>query len=81
MEEIPRLISRDGVVFSDFFESVVNESPATKQMLAAQISELTLEKELEVQTNEGVLRRNGVHIQDDDIILRPRQRLLLPRNP
>lgn len=47
-------------------------------MLSEQIRELTLSKELEIRNADGKLRRNGVHIQDDDIIKRPRQLLLLP---
>jgi hypothetical protein len=49
-------------------------------MLANAIRELTLEKELEIRTMDGSRRRNGVQINDDDIIVRPRQKLLLPFN-
>ncbi len=81
LEELPRRISAfsDGVRFGDFFNKVVNETPATKEMLAKQISKLTLEKELAVKSVSGKFRRNGVQLDDDDIIIRPRQRLLLPK--
>lgn len=81
MEQLPqRIASRsDGIRFDTFFSEVVNETPATKHMIANGISALTLEKELEVRTSDGKLRRNGVQIQDEDIILRPRQRLWFPR--
>lgn len=78
LEDIPKLINHNGVPFDKFFESKVNDSPATKQMLAEQIRELSLNKELEIRTHDGSLRRNGVQINNDDIIVRPRQRLLLP---
>jgi three-Cys-motif partner protein len=78
-DEIPRRINHDGVRFGGFFNSVVNETPATKQMLASHISELTLEKELEIRTSDGKRRRNGVQIHDDDIIVRPKQKIFLPR--
>jgi three-Cys-motif partner protein len=80
LDQLPRRIAtvKDGVPFGDFFNSVVNETPATKDMIANQISQLTLDKELEVRTKDGRRRRNGVQICDDDIIVRPRQRLLLP---
>jgi hypothetical protein len=78
-DEIPRRINHDGVRFAEFFNSVVNETPATKQMLASNITALTLEKELEIWTSEGKRRRNGVQINDDDIILRPQQKILLLR--
>jgi hypothetical protein len=48
-------------------------------MLASNITALTLEKELEIWTSEGKRRRNGVQINDDDIILRPQQKILLLR--
>lgn len=76
--EIPRRITRDGVRFCEFFDTVVNDTPATKKMIGDRISELTLEGELEIRTADGKIRRNGVQIEDDDIILRPRQNLLLP---
>jgi hypothetical protein len=80
LAQLPRRIAaaNDGVTFGDFFDSVVNETPATKNMIAHQISRLTLENELEVRAQDGTRRRNGVRIQNDDVILRPRQRLLLP---
>lgn len=78
LSEIPRLILPQGRSFSDFFDAVVNDTPATKKMLGDCIRELTLEKELEVRASDGRVRRNGVQIQDDDIILRPRQQLLIP---
>jgi three-Cys-motif partner protein len=80
LDQLPRRIAaaKDGVTFGHFFNSVVNETPATKDMIARQISQLTLEKDLEVRAQDGKRRRNGVQIRDDDIILRPRQRLLLP---
>jgi len=82
LAELPRRIAmeNDEVSFLAFFKRVVNETPATKNMLANGIRELTLEKELEVRTKDGSLRRSGVQINDDDIIVRPRQKLLLPFN-
>jgi three-Cys-motif partner protein len=80
LDGLPQRIAsnQNGIRFETFFNGVVNETPATKQMIAKGISALTLEKELEVRTSEGKLRRNGVQIQDDDIILRPQQRLWFP---
>ena len=80
MEQIPRRIAayKNGISLGAFFNSVVNETPATKQMIADGISALTLEKELEIRTRDGKKRQNGVRILDDDVILKPPQRLLLP---
>jgi len=78
LSEIPRRITPDGITFNDFFEQVVNETPATKQMIGHQIRKLTREKELEILSADGKLRKNGVQLQDSDIIRRPYRRLLLP---
>jgi three-Cys-motif partner protein len=81
LDQLPRRLNTlgDGVRFGAFFDSVVNETPATKQMIANGVRDLTIEKELEVRTSDGRKRRDGVIVQDDDIVLRPKQRLLLPR--
>jgi hypothetical protein len=78
MEQLPRRFTKEGVAFATFFDSVVNDTPATKQMLASHISELSLEKELEIWTPDGKQRQNGVQVQDDDIIRRPPQKIFLP---
>lgn len=80
LAELPRRIAMENneISFRMFFKRVVNETPATKEMLANAIRELTLEKQLEVRTKDGSLRRNGVQIDDDDVIVRPKQMLLLP---
>lgn len=76
LEQIPRRIDPHGIRFADFFEAVVNETTATKAMLASTISDLTLDKELEIWTADGKRRQNGVQLSDDDIIQRCRQRIL-----
>lgn len=79
MDEIPRLITHEGMLFEDFFNAVVNNTPATKEMLATYIGELTKENELEVCASDGRLRRRGARLRDDDVVRRPQQTLLLPR--
>lgn len=78
LEQLPKKISayKDGVSFEHFFNDVVNETPATKKMLAEQISNLSLEKEVKIKTADGASRRNGVKIADSDIIIVPRQPVL-----
>jgi three-Cys-motif partner protein len=77
--QIPPRIDRQGIRFADFFKTVVNETPATKEMLALNIRDLALEKELEIWTSGGKRRQNGVQISDDDVIRRPQQRVFLRR--
>jgi len=81
LESIPKRISelKRDISFREFCDAVVNETPATKQMLGQNISDLSREKELAIYSSDGRRRRNGVQIAVDDIIVVPRQKLLLPR--
>ncbi len=78
-EELPRrqYPFKDGVPFGKFFDLVANVTPATKTMLAEQISKLTLEKQLSIKSEKGDRKRNGVLIANDDIIICPRQKPII----
>ncbi|QDT93566.1 three-Cys-motif partner protein TcmP [Gimesia algae] len=80
LESLPRRFSefKNGISFDQFCDIVANETPATKAMLGKNISDLSREKELAIFTSDGRKRRNGVKIADDDVIVVPRQKLLLP---
>lgn len=82
LESLPRRISqlKPEISFADFCDAVANETPATKQMLGQNISDLTRENELAIYSSDGRRRRNGVRIAADDVIVVPRQKLLLPRS-
>ncbi|MDA8562849.1 three-Cys-motif partner protein TcmP [Mariniblastus sp.] len=82
LETLPQRISRlkRDITFGDFCDAVANETPATKQMLGQNISDLTCENELVIYSSDGRRRRNGVKIAPDDVIVVPRQKLLLPRS-
>lgn len=80
--ELPERLARFGetVSFKHFFQSVVNETPATKQMIALAARQLTTDHEIEVLTMDRKLRRNGVIIHDDDLLRLPAAKsLFLPR--
>ncbi|TWU62617.1 hypothetical protein V7x_43520 [Crateriforma conspicua] len=80
--ELPERLSRFGetVSFRHFFQLVVNETPATKQMIALAARQLTTDHEIEVLTTDRKLRRNGVIIHDDDLLKLPATKsLFLPR--
>ena len=68
------------ISFGDFCDTVANETPATKQMLGQNISDLSKEKEFAIYASDGRRRRNGVQIAADDVIVVPRQKLLWPRH-
>jgi three-Cys-motif partner protein len=80
--ELPERLSRFGetVSFRHFFQNIVNETPATKKMIALAASQLTKDREIEVLTTGRKLRRNGVIIHDDDLLRLPATKsLFLPR--
>ena len=81
LDSLPRRISdfNGEISFAAFCDAVANETPATKQMLGQNISDLSRENELAIYTSAGRRRRNGVQIAAEDVIVVPRQRLLLPR--
>jgi len=78
IDDIPRRLKqfKNGLSFNGFFRGVVNGTPATRSLLLQQASELSRQGELEIRTREGKLRKPGVQIADDDIILRPKQEML-----
>jgi hypothetical protein len=80
--ELPKRLSRFGetISFKHFFKTVVNETPATKQMIALAARQLTKDHEIEVITTDRKLRRNGVIIHGDDLLRLPASKsLFLPR--
>jgi len=80
LEQLPARFSAwpDGITYNDLFKALVNETPATKAMLGEAISQLALDKELVVVSPQGKTRNRGVRVNDDDVIRRSRQMLLLP---
>ena len=78
-EQLPeRLLSfRNGTSFRELFENIVNETPATKEMVAESISFLSNEKDVSIFSATGKRRRNGVHVDDDDIVTIERQKLFV----
>ena len=80
LDEVPEQVSRFGelVSFRHFFNAVVNDTPATKRMIAEAISRLSKESEIEVFSKYRKQRRGGVILNDDDLIQLPQTRTFLP---
>jgi len=80
LAEMPSRISvfTELVSFKHFFNAVVNETPATKEMIAKMISELSRAKEVEVFSKDRKERRAGVIIKDTDLIRLPQNKTFLP---
>ena len=68
--QIPERLSGfdDLVSFGHFFDQNVNDSPATKEMIAEVISQLASDKEIEIFTKDKVERRGGVKLSEHDLI-------------
>ncbi|WP_041397571.1 hypothetical protein [Rubinisphaera brasiliensis] len=77
-ERLPSILDHNGIPFRNFFDSHANESPATKAMIAEEISALSRTRQIEILNRDGSRRRKGVKVQNDDIIRRPQQKIFLP---
>ena len=75
LTEIPRILSvtHDGVRFQEFFVEHCNRSPATRSMIEKATLELVQDRQIEVISTDGRMRRVTAAIQDDDIVRVNRQ--------
>lgn len=80
LAEIPSRMSAfsELVSFKHFFNTVVNETPATKEMIAEIISELSGAREVEIFSRHRKERRAGVIIKETDLIRLPQNKTFLP---
>lgn len=81
MQELPKVIEDfpDGISLNLLFRHIVNQTPATKAMLAKAVRDLNIHDTLQLISNKGKLRRKDVQADDNDIIRLQRQRrLFLP---
>ena len=78
--QLPERISEfdDFVSFGQFFDQNVNDTPATKQMIAKVISQLARDKEIEIFTKDKKKRRGGVKLSEHDLIRTPPTISFLP---
>ena len=81
LAEIPSKVAAiaNEIQFGHFFDSYVNDTPATKQMFEKCIQILTKDRELKIKSAKGKTRKPGVKLKDDDIIVVPRQKVLFAR--
>ena len=73
LEELPKRLSVHGgfIPYRQFFDLNVNDTPATKEMIAEAIGRLTKERELEVFSKHKKERSPGVKLLDSDLIRTP----------
>jgi len=71
--EIPEKLSQHkGLVpYRHFFDANVNDTPATKAMIAEAITQLAKDRELEIFSNKRKERKPGVKLNDEDLIRLP----------
>lgn len=76
--QIPHLIytNLDGMSFGELFARTCNDSPASAHHYREAVGALLHEKDVEVVSPEGVVRRSAGQIHDKDQIIPPRQRKL-----
>ena len=82
LDEIPRKIASlsDAVSFGSFFDFYVNETPATKKMFEECIQTLSKDREIVVKNARGKERRPGVRLEDEDLLVLPKQKIFFPRS-
>lgn len=80
LAEIPSRISQFNgpISFKYFFNAVVNETPATKEMIAKMISELSRAREVEIFSKDRKERQAGVVVKDTDLLRLPQNKTFLP---
>jgi three-Cys-motif partner protein len=78
--QLPKRLSQfNGLItFGHFFNQIVNDSPATKQMIAEVFGQLASDKEIEIFTKDKKERRGGVKISEHDLIRIPQITSFLP---
>lgn len=80
LDEIPRRLANShagGVTFETLFETVCNETPATKEQLGAAIRDLCIARELEKRGGSGERRAPSTLPHDEDVVVLARQ-ILIP---
>ena len=71
--EIPEKLSHHDelIPYRNFFDLNVNNTPATKEMIASAVTQLAKDKELEVLSKTKKRRKPGVKLNDSDLIRLP----------
>lgn len=77
LEQIPEALSAtEGISVSHFFNSQCNQSTATYDMMKNAFIELYNNREIEIYTKLGNIKKKGSNLNDDDAILRRRQKYI-----
>jgi hypothetical protein len=74
LEEIPRVIPKDGIHADHLFRNHCNNTTATFDMFKESIGCLYYHRDIEVFTNGGSKKQKGAAIRNDDFI-RPNRQL------
>lgn len=70
--ELPRLIyDHKAIEFSALKNTIVNETPATIEMIKESLEEAIQDKEIIVRSPNGTIRQKSNTIQSDDVLLKP----------
>lgn len=76
-EELPKIIYEfDAIEFSQLKDKIINETPATVDMIKESLKEQIHYKELIVKSNKGSIRQKANTIHDSDIIMKPNRKQL-----
>ena len=71
-EELPKIIYEfDAVEFSKLKDKIINETPATVDMIKKSLAEQVYYKDIIIKSKKGTIRRKTNTIHDTDIIMKP----------
>lgn len=75
LEQIPRLLSEvpHGITFEEFFMSLINTTPATRDMVETALLNLSGEQQVQVLREDGQPSNARVHLKPGHILRRPKQ--------
>lgn len=82
LDQLPERLSlhKDGVTFADLFESLSNETPATSEILKANLAVLLSEGQIEIRDEKGLVKRHSGVVRGNDVIKRTTQGVLWLRS-
>lgn len=78
LTQIPKLVPKDGIQVSAFLRKYCNQTPSTFNMIKDAIKDAYSYGEILVTSPLSNRKHKGANIQDDDIICRSHQGILLP---
>jgi three-Cys-motif partner protein len=82
LDQLPERLSKhkEGITFGSFFSTMTNETPATSDIIKANLAILLSEGQIEIRDETGLVKReSGIQHRNDVIMWRPQRVLFVGR--